>query len=604
MAEGKTDFTFKLGGPAGYGIAQAGALFSKACTRSGYFVFVNNEYPSLIRGGHNTVQVRIRNAPALGLAERVDLVLALDRNGILEHISELVPSSVIVYDSDEVKEEDARTAGCTLVPMPLISLARQVGGEKIMKNTVGLGAIAAISGLDIETLNALIRENFSGKREEVAATNIRAARLGYDYVAEKFGDVVGKFQWKLSELPAAPARILVSGNEAVALGAMRAGCRFLAAYPMTPASAIMHYYAANERTAGVVMKHVEDEISGINMAIGANFAGARAMVATSGGGFSLQTEGLGLAAMTETPVVIVEVQRPGPATGLPTHTGQGDLHFVINAHQDEFPRVVVAPGDTEEAFRFTFDAFNWAEKFQAPVIVLSDKYLAESQFTHEPFEHKSLRIERGFIVDAAWLEKNKPYKRYERTENGVAPRALPGTPGGIHRAPSDERDEFGNIDESPQVRKMQVERRLAKFRAIQKEIPLPIVHGSSEELTFVGWGSSKGAILEAIELLAKKGIRANFVQFTYLWPFPPGAKGILEKLKRPILVEGNSTAQLGKLIRQETGLLIGERILKYDGRPISADFVVKGFEKLKNGSRGIGRGPEPNDAETSDGGEA
>lgn len=583
---GKTDLSIMIGGPAGYGIAQAGALFSKACTRSGYFVFVNNEYPSLIRGGHNTVRMRVQDAPSLGISDSLDIVLALDRNGVIEHLDELSDDAIIVYDSDEVKEEDAKKAvGKTLVPMPLITIAREVGGEKIMKNTVGLGALCAITGLGLGELNQLIKESFGEKKAEISEINIKAARLGYETAIGKFSGTLGEKKSVLGKIDLPEKRLLVSGNEAIALGAMRAGCRLLCAYPMTPASAIMHYYAANEKEAGVVMKHVEDEISGITMAIGGAYAGARTMVSTSGGGFSLQTEGLGLAAITETPLVVIEVQRPGPATGLPTRTGQADLHFVINAHQDEFPRVVLSPGDANEAFTLAFDAFNWAERFQIPAIVLSDKYLAESQFTEAPFAHKHLKIDRGFIVDSEWIEKNKPFRRYlASAENGVSPRVLPGTPGGIHREPSDEKDEFGNIDESPNARKLQVEKRARKFEAIRREIPAPNIYGKSAgaEVSFVGWGSTKGALIEAIGRLREAGVEACAIHFTHVWPFPEKAEELLRAQKKLVLVEANSTAQLGKLIMQETGIRIKDKILRYDGRPLSAGDVFEGFSKISS----------------------
>jgi 2-oxoglutarate/2-oxoacid ferredoxin oxidoreductase subunit alpha len=581
---GKIDFTVKIGGEAGYGIAQSGLIFSRAASRMGLRAFVNNEYPSLIRGGHNTIQIRVRDEPSLGMAEKVNLLLALNRRAIEEHSGELAKGAVVVYDSDEVHEAP-KLAGALLCPVPLLSLAKQVGGEKIMRNTVGLGACAAFCGIEMEMIEQLIHESFGKKKEDVAETNVKGARLGYAFVKEKFGEAAGKFPWK-AERKKAPSRMLVSGNEAIALGALRAGCRFLAAYPMTPASAVMHYFAANERECSVVMKHVEDEIAGINMAIGAGFAGARAMVSTSGGGFSLQTEGLGLAAMTEVPVVIIEVQRPGPATGLPTRTEQADLHFVVNAHQGEFPRLVMAPGDAEECFRLTFDAFNWAERFQIPAFVLSDKYLAESLFTSEPFRQAGLKIDRGKLMGADWVAKNQPYLRYKVTPDGIAPRVLPGTPGGVHREPSDERDEKGDIDESPAVRKMQVERRMKKFAALQKQVPAPVLRGPKKaKLTFVGWGSTKGAILETMETLKGRKITTNFIQFTHLWPFPPGAEKMLRGQKRLVLVEGNSTAQLGQLIRQQTGMEIKETILKYDGRPISAEFVLGALGKGKKKGR-------------------
>ncbi len=576
------DFSFKMGGEAGYGIAQSGMIFSKACTRMGLHVFVNNEYPSLIRGGHNTVQIRVRAKPVPGHTETVSMVLALNRKTMDDHEKEVLPGGVILYDADDVKDTKKERGDVSYCHIPLLALAKEAGGERIMRNTVGLGAAAAFCGLDVGIMNQLIKEGLGKKGEALADTNIRAAKLGYDFAAKNYDTKA--FGWKLSGRAGEPPKMLITGNEAMAMGAIRAGCKFLAAYPMTPASAIMHYFAANERECSLVMKHVEDEIAGINMAIGAANAGVRAMISTSGGGFSLQTEGLGLAAMTETPVVMIEVQRPGPATGLPTRTEQADLHFVINAHQGEFPRLVVVPGDAEECFYLTAEAFNWAERFQLPVIVMSDKYLAESFFSHEKFDQSRVTVNRGWIVGEDWLKAHQPFKRYFSTENGVSPRVIPGTAYGIHREPSDERDELGSIDEDPQVRKVQVERRLRKFASVQKEVPAPALHGpAGADVTLVVWGSTKGPAIEALELLEKQGVRANVMQFVYMWPFPEAAEGLLREAKRLVLVEGNATGQLGRLIRQQTGIKIEEKILRYDGRPLSAEYIRGGFTSLKGG---------------------
>jgi 2-oxoglutarate ferredoxin oxidoreductase subunit alpha len=341
--------------------------------------------------------------------------------------------------------------------------------------------------------------------------------------------------------------------------------------------------ASKEREFGLIVKQPEDEIAGVNMAIGAAHVGARSMVATSGGGFSLMVEAVGMAGMSETPLVVVLGQRAGPSTGLPTRTEQGDLKFAINASQGEFPKAVIAPGDVEECFYFAGEAFNVAEKFQAPVILLTDKFLAESFESVGKFDQNKIKIDRGLLLDEAKLPKEGGYERYALTETGVSPRALPGMKNGIFRAQSYEHNEEGHFDESAETRVQMAEKRMRKMKSMLDFFPKPKLAGEkNSEITFVSWGSPKGAVLDAIDLLSEKGVKADFLQLSFLWPFPAKeVKEILLKCKNPVLVENNRTAQLGALIAEQTGVIIEKRILKFNARPFTAKFILQELEKTK-----------------------
>ena len=415
--------------------------------------------------------------------------------------------------------------------------------------------------------------------------------------------------------------MLLTGNDAISLGAVKAGCKLVAEYPMTPSTSILHDMAAYAKDFNIIVKHTEDEIAAINMAIGAGWAGVRAMTGTAGGGYSLMVEALGMAGMCEIPVVCVEVQRPGPSTGLPTRTEQADLQFILHSSQGEFPRVVIAPGDYNECFYHTFQAFNLAEKYQLPVIVVSDKHLSESIQTVELFETKDLKVERGKLLSQkeldGLLEKSREFLaannggtmaqkgfgglaakenyispdgnflRYKNTDDGISPRTLPGMPGGIHRAATDEHDETGDLTETEENRTMMVDKRARKLEAALKELPAPQLLGpggtpeksAKADITFVTWGSPKEAVLEVLELLAADGIKANMLQIVYMIPFhTKEISAILEKAKHVIGVEQNSEAQLCALIREKTGFLIEDKILKYSGRQFTAHEI---YEKTK-----------------------
>lgn len=573
----RNSISIKIAGPAGFGIKTTGMIFAKLALRQGFFVFDMSEYPSLIRGGHNVFYARIDESKVLGHRDGIDFLIALNAESIRLHRDELNKNAGIIYDSETVDiSKFELDKSIHKYGIKLNSIAKEIAGNDLSRNTVALGSMAYIVGFEILDLVKIIESFFGKKSDKVALDNIKCARAGYNFAKDNFRD---KFEHKIHKTKSDfhKEQILISGNEAIALGAIASGCTFYAAYPMTPSSTILHTLADLSKQTGMIVRHAEDEIAVMNMCIGASYAGARAMCATSGGGFALMNEALGLAGITETPLVAVEVQRPGPATGLPTWHGQADLQFVLNSAQGEFPRVVIAPGDPEECFYLTSEAFNLADKFQTPVIVLSDKYLGESDFTVNKFDESKLTIDMGELLSQKDLINFENYKRYKITPSGVSKRSIPGMKGGRYLANSDEHDEFGYTSEESKNAIDQMEKRMRKEDAIRKNLPKPALVGSKNaEITIVSWGSTKGAIIEAIQLLSKKGIKVNFLQIKYIWPFQSSeVESILKSSKKLVLIEGNYNGQLGRLIAQETGVRIKNKILKYDGRPISADEIVQ-----------------------------
>ncbi|MDZ4229966.1 MAG: 2-oxoacid:acceptor oxidoreductase subunit alpha [Candidatus Veblenbacteria bacterium] len=572
------NLNWKIGGEAGYGILSAGEVFAYAMAHGGLETFAYLEYPSLIRGGHNTYQVWVREDSVESHSSQVDLLVALNKETIERHLSELVEDGGLLYDeNDKTLREYAcstRQHNCFAVPME--ELAKQAGGEKVMRNMVAVGASLGLVGYPYDYLVSLIERVFSKKGKKMVELNQAAAKLGYEHTREHYAS---QFNYRLEVRPGKEKRMLINGNEAIAMGAIKAGLKFYAAYPMTPASSILHYLAAQEREYKLVVKQTEDEIAAMNMAVGASFTGARSMVATSGGGFSLMVEALGLAGMVEAGVVVVLAQRPGPATGLPTWTEQGDLRFALHAAQGDFPRVILAPGDPEECFSFTFLAHNLADKYQLPVIILTDKYLAEARQTVPMFSLAGLKIDRGELADTSALPAEARFARYAVTPSGVSPRSIPGQPGGVFVANSDEHEPTGLADEEAEMRLAQMDKRMKKLQTLRSDIPESVkLYGPKEaDVTIVGWGSTKGPILEAMKQVSVNGKSksVNFLQVRLLEPFPiKEIDTVLRQAKRRVLVENNYSGQLGGLIREKTGIDITEKLLKYDGRPIHPEEII------------------------------
>lgn len=567
-----------IGGQAGDGITQAGINIALACVRGELHAFGTNDYQSLIRGGHNFYILRVSGEKIHSQTDQADLLLALNEETITLHKNELTPGAGIVYDGDEIKPktEDFEKAGITLFPIPLGKIVRDLKGQSIVRNSVVCGATFSLVNYDLNPLLDIIKESFEGK-EKIATLNMDAAKAGYDCAEEHYK---GKFGVKLEKLSApAKPRMLLTRAEAVGLGAIKAGCKFYAGYPMTPTTPLLHFMASMQKEYNMIVIQTESEIAAITMIAGASFAGTRAMTATSGGGFCLMTEGLGMAAMTETPVVIVLGQRPGPSTGLPTYGAQGDLRFAMHAGQGEFPRIVIAPGDVEECFYRTVEAFNLAEKYQMPAIIITDKYLFESHESTEPFDLDKVSVDRGQFI-AGEYKGEEEYGRYKITENGISSRAIPGTKNTIIRANSDEHDEHGYTTEEPELTIKMNDKRFRKLDALNKELEnyetIKTYGPEKADVTIVGWGGTKGPIREAMKLLEKDGVKANYLQVIYMSPFPTEKiRKILESAGKTVIVENNKAGLLAQVIRENTKIDIAHAILKYDGRPFNPTSLSK-----------------------------
>jgi len=566
-----SDLNVMIGGEAGQGVQSLGFILAKSLARGGYHVFADQDYESRIRGGHNFFRVRVSDRQIAALTEEVDILIAMNKESLDLHLGKLMEDGVAIFDEEATKDYGPARG---LFGLPLERLARERAGDRLMSNSVALGAALGLVRYGLEILDKVLAEHFKG---EVAQANILAARAGYDYIREKFK---GNFNKQFRSLGQAK-RMLLNGNEALALGAVAAGCKFVAAYPMTPATTILEYLAGKAEETGMVVVQPEDEIAAINMIIGAAFAGARAMTCTSGGGFCLMVEGLGLAGITETPVVIVNSQRSGPGIGLPTRTEQGDLEFVLHAAHGEFPRAVLAPATVEDVFYLTAKAFNLAEKYQTPVIILTDQYIGSSYATVERFDLSKITIERGQLLSEDEAARLGQYKRYQFTESGVSPRALPLYKNTLVVADSDEHNEEGHPIEDAETRTKMMLKRLRKLEGIRREIGQPRFYGSPQaELTLVGWGSTYGALKEAVDMLQAQQIGANLLHLNELWPFPAEAvSSVLGKSRQSLAVENNATGQLARLIRRETGLKVSGTILKFDGRPFSPAGIVREAKK-------------------------
>ncbi len=569
--------TFRIGAQAGAGVMVTGRMLGRCFTRGGYSVLAYPEYPSLIRGGHNAYQIRVSDNGVSSPITKCDVLLALNKDAVFYHKDAVVEGGLIVYD-ENIDISGFKISGKTeKVALPIEKLLKDAGANPRMANAVQIGAALAAIDYPIEIFEGVLKDEFERKGREIVDKNIAAARAGYDFVKSKIKPV------RTVKPVSKKRKMLIGGNEAMALGAVKGGLKFYAAYPMTPASSILHYLYSKEREFNIVVKQTEDEIAAMNYAVGANFAGVRAATGTSGGGFALMTEALGLAALSETPVLVFLVQRTGPSTGMPTWTEQGDLRFALHASQGDFLRCVIAPGDVNECFSLSAEALNIAEKYQIPSIVISDKFLSESFFSTEGFDER-IRIERGKMAkDLPPLPPNMRFKRYRITKDGVSPRPFPGTPGGIHVSTSYVHDETGFSTESFSMRKEQVDKRARKEEYLLKETPPPKVYGEKNaEITIVAWGSMKLPALEALHRFKQEKISANLVHFTYLFPLDEKkVKDVLGRAKHTVMVENNSTGQFAGMLKQYCGWEPNFLMLKYTGRPLYAEEIFEEITKLK-----------------------
>ncbi len=565
----------RIGGANGDGIDSAGIMLSRIFKKLGYWVFAFRGYQSVIRGGVVWYQVRFSNEKLYSYGNDIDILIALTKEAVEESISLVKANGLLIYDSS--LPNIANRQDIKIMPLPLTELAIKAGGS-IYRNTVSIGIICKLLGIDPNFAKDMLLAKFK-KSPELMESNAKAFDLGYGSV-ERQSIAIPK--------PGNAGKYLINGNTALAIGAYAAGCKFYAAYPMTPASSIMEWFAKHEEL-GVFFKQTEDEIAAINMVIGASSAGVRAMCGTSGGGFSLMVEALGLAGMIEVPIVVVESQRTGPSTGLPTKTEQGDLLFVTHASQGDFPRIVLAPRSIEECFYLGAKAFNLAEKYQCPVILLLDLFLSEHMESVD-IDPSKISIDRGKIQK----EPIKDFKRYQITEDGISPRSIPGTKGLSFVAASDEHDEYGNLisdvlvglPEYAELRKKMHEKRLRKLDTMLKnnDIEMPMVINENADIFIVTFGSSTESSIEALDLLKARGINAGLIAFSYLHPMPSEKVKSLLQGKRLVDVECNATGQLAKLIAMNTGIIINDKVLRYDGEAITSKEIADGVEKYFRGA--------------------
>ena len=563
------DYSIKIGGEAGQGIQTIGDTLSRIFSRSGYHVFTHQDYESRIRGGHNFFQIRFSEKPIMASRDGIDIIVALDKESIAFHENELVEGGLIIYDSSTLKERHEKQ---NFLDIPFEKLAVEHGGSKIMANTVATGAVLGMLRMDLNVLRGILTDTFTKKGDDVINANIKAAQAGHEFAVKNCP--------QCSFIPSSQAgqKMLIAGIEAIALGAVASGCKFYSAYPMTPSTGIMNYLAGKEKEYGIIVEQAEDEISAINMALGASFAGVRSMTGTAGGGFALMVEGLSLAGMTETPIVIALGQRPAPATGLPTRTEQGDLLFAIYSAHGEFPRVVFAPGTPEQAFHLTNKAFDMAEKYQIPSIVIFDQYLADTVWTPEKFDLNRIVLNDYRLRGDAFRNLTE-CKRYAFTDTGISPLGVPGDAKYVVVADSDEHDEDGHIIEDAETRiKMVQKRLLKKVPLIRKEIAPPLLYGNSApEIVLAGWGSTYGVIREAIDVLSLSRSIA-MLHFSEIYPFPSTDEfdylSIMNSAKLCLCIEHNATGQFAHLMRAETGYEFKAKIHRYDGRPFTVDNLL------------------------------
>ncbi|MES0349432.1 MAG: 2-oxoacid:acceptor oxidoreductase subunit alpha [Desulfobacteria bacterium] len=550
-----------IGGEAGQGLVTLGYLLAKSLVRYGYSIVVTQSYQSRIRGGHNTFAIRVSVDEVIAPKESVDLLVALDADTVSLHRKDLSADGLIVLDSAFDLDGD------TLLKVPFRDLA-----QARFSNIAALGIVGSLVGLD-EALMATALDDFFGKKKpQLAEENRRALAAAVEWAAERVTE-----SFRLPSIPSPPKRLMMNGNEAIALGALSAGLKFCAFYPMTPSTSIVLNLAAQAQRMGLIVEQAEDEISAINMAIGASFAGAPSMVATSGGGFALMVEGVSLAAMTETPLVIVVAQRPGPATGLPTRTEQADLELVLHSGHGEFPRAIFAPGTVEECFHLTMRALRLAEECQGPIFLLTDQFLADSYRAVVPSD-----IESSPPVTISLSSQNIgafPYKRFTITESGISPRLFPGMSEHLVVADSDEHTEDGHITEDLSVRTSMVEKRLKKADWINSKVIPPDIQGEEEpDVLLVSWGSSKGTVQETASLLRSSKEKVATLHFSQVWPLvPEHFMKQFEQAREVVSIEGNASGQLARLIRRETGFHIKKQVLRYDGLPPTPESILRGL---------------------------
>ena len=567
------DITLQIGGEAGQGINTVGDLLAQVFVKAGFHTFTINDAESRIRGGYNYTQIRVSDKPIHAPVDDLDVIVAFSDDAVIKPRNKLANDGVIVFD-DNVEFKDIEACHYAA---PLQKVAKEIGGHVRMTNAAALGAVLAILKFPIELAEETLSSIFKKKGEKVISSNVAVVRAMYDRTLEEFS---GPCSQNLSTIQQGPGidKMLLTGNRAMALGAMAANLKWISSYPMSPSTALFQDIITYSRDLEIGTIQTEDEIASICMALGASYAGARSMVTTSGGGFSLMVEAVGLGAMAEIPIVIYNAQRAGPSTGLPTRTEQADLLFMAFASQGEFPRIMLAPKDPLEGFDVAVRAFDLADKFQVPVMILGDQHLADSTWSTPPIDVTKVKIDRGSLSSKG----SGDYERYKLTNDGVSPRAFPGDPGKVVVSSSNVHFEDGHITEDPDVRNAMVQKFLKKIPNILDALEPPKIYGPEKaDVTLLTWGSSWGAANEAVEILHKDGVSINQLHFCDIYPLRTELlTSVFGQVKKIIAVEQNATSQLAKLIRMETGLDVHHHVNKYDGRPMTPGWIIQQLKEV------------------------
>jgi 2-oxoglutarate ferredoxin oxidoreductase subunit alpha len=595
-----TEITVGIAGAAGDGLDRTGDTLARTAARLGLHLYTYNSYQSLIRGGHTWLRLRLSEESVGNHGDHLNVLIALNQDGLERHAREVERGGAIVFNGSRFNCDPSLVPeGVSVVPLPVPELTAKLGKLlPVMQNTAALGALLHLIGFDVEVTAEILSETFKKKGQEIIDQNVGVLRAGYQHASRSVQPL--DYRWSFSR----KRRPVVTGNLMIALGAVAGGCKFYSAYPMSPASFVLHWLAAHSEKVGVVVKQAEDELAVVNLAIGAGHAGARSMCATSGGGFALMSEAIGMAGMIETPVVVVNVQRGGPSTGLPTKTEQGDLNQAFGASQGDFPRVILAPKDAVDCFDTAVEALNLAESFQLPVIVISDLLLGEHRSTIDPEAiSNAVPIERGDWTTALSPDDaaNGGFKRYALTPSGVSPRARPGSAGLIHVSGTDDHDEKGILisDEhtNAAIRRKMHEKRMRKMDGVRARLRPPALEGAAgAEVTLIGWGSTWSVIREAAAQLTASGVTANQLHFKYLHPFHGAeATAILKSCKKTIVVENNFTGQFARHLRAETGVGVDHVLTRYDGEPFEPAYIVRRVKAFLEG-RPVDLAVEENEA--------
>ena len=573
------DIEIMFGGQAGDGSLTTGDLIAGVFKRMGLEVYTYKDFPSRIRGGHTNYVIRAGEQPNYGMADLVDGLVAFDLEAVEAHVDEMRPGGFVIFDNTSEKVPDEmRRADVTWYDVPLGKIAKEDLGLELVRNTISLGVLGALIGMDPQIMRNDVAGVYKRKGEKVVDINNRAIEAGENYVKQHFAEWPSGYDLRAKN---DGDRLIMMGNDAIAYGALVGGCRFMAGYPITPATDVLEWMAKYAPSFGGVAIQAEDELSAINMVLGASFTGVRSMTATSGPGQSLMTEAIGLAGVLEIPVVIVECARTGPSTGMPTKTEQSNLNQLIFSGHGEIPRIVIAPGTVEDSFYMSALAFNLADKYQCPVFILSEQALCQSKATLPLLDLSRVEVDRGKMVTEPVVFGE--YKRFAFSEDGVSPRVIPGVEGGMHLAPGSEHNEAGVITENSRNRARMMEKRMSKMESARPDLPELLIHGDPHaEIGIIGYGSNRGPIVEAQDRLAASGVATKFLEMRTLWPFPEDdVRAFIDTSAHVFVVENNFTGQLERLVRYVVGPLERmHRVLKYNGRPFRPIEVIEPIERV------------------------